>query len=135
MTVISRQRLGSHEESPEGPLVYKQKLTTRVTHWIWTFSLFFLLLSGLQIFNAHPTLYLGKQSGFGFDNAILSMSGVKTDAGLKGVTRIVGHNIDTSGWFGMSYEDGKPTSRGFPAWATIPAAQDLATGRVVHFFF
>lgn len=35
----------------------------------------------------------------------------------------------------MSHVDGKPTERGFPAWATIPATQDLATGRVVHFFF
>jgi len=31
---------------------------------------------------------------------------------------------------------GKPcTHRAFPAWATIPSYQDLATGRVIHFFF
>ena len=29
----------------------------------------------------------------------------------------------------------RPVGRGFPAWATIPSGQDLATGRVVHFFF
>lgn len=115
--------------------MYKQRLSTRVTHWVWAISLFFLLLSGLQIFNAHPTLYVGKQSGFAFDNAIVSMSGEETDAGSKGTTKVLGHNFDTSGWLGMSDEDGKPTSRGFPAWATIPATQDLATGRVVHFFF
>jgi thiosulfate reductase cytochrome b subunit len=119
----------------KGPLVYKQKLATRLAHWGWAICLFFLLLSGLQIFNAHPTLYVGKQSGFGFDNAVISMSGKKTDAGPKGITTILGHEFDTSGWLGLSNEDGEPASRGFPAWATIPATQDLSTGRVVHFFF
>src|SRR5690606_14817823 len=49
---------------PKGPLVYRQSVLTRVTHWTWAVALFFLLLSGLQIFNAHPSLYIGKQSGF-----------------------------------------------------------------------
>ena len=53
-------------------LVYRQSAWTRATHWIWAVSLFFLLLTGLQIFNAHPTLYLGDQSGFGFDNEVLA---------------------------------------------------------------
>ncbi len=81
-----------------GRLIRRQKLATRVTHWIWAVCLFFLLLSGLQIFNAHPILYLGDQSGFAFDNAVLRLDG-------------------------------------FPGWVTIPSTRDLATGRVVHFFF
>ncbi len=81
-----------------GRLIKRQKLATRITHWIWAICLFFLLLSGLQIFNAHPALYIGDQSGFQFDNAILEIEG-------------------------------------FPTWATIPSNQDLATGRVMHFFF
>lgn len=81
-----------------GRLIKRQKLSTRITHWVWAFCLFFLLLSGLQIFNAHPALYLGDQSGFGFENSILELEG-------------------------------------FPSWATIPSTQDLATGRVIHFFF
>ena len=35
----------------------------------------------------------------------------------------------------MSGTGRAPVSSGFPAWATIPSDQDLATGRVVHFFF
>ena len=81
-----------------GRLIRRQKLATRITHWIWAICVFFLLLSGLQIFNAHPALYLGDQSGFTYDNAIFALEG-------------------------------------FPSWATIPSSQDLATGRVVHFFF
>jgi thiosulfate reductase cytochrome b subunit len=88
----------SDRQHKDGRLIRRQKLATRVTHWIWTVCLFFLLLSGLQIFNAHPALYLGDESGFAYDNAILKIDG-------------------------------------FPSWLTIPSTQDLATGRVVHFFF
>lgn len=63
------------------------------------------------------------------------MTGENTEAGPKGVTKIFGLSFDTSGWLGLSNEGGKPAARAFPAWATIPSSQDLATGRVVHFFF
>ena len=49
---------------PLGRLIYRQSIWTRVTHWLWATCLVFLLLSGLQIFNAHPALYVGQQSGF-----------------------------------------------------------------------
>lgn len=81
-----------------GRLIRRQKLATRITHWFWAVCFFFLLMSGLQIFNAHPALYFGDRSGFTYDNAVLVFEG-------------------------------------FPSWATIPSSQDLATGRVVHFFF
>jgi Ni,Fe-hydrogenase I cytochrome b subunit len=38
----------------KGPLIYRQSIWTRATHWVWAICLFFLLLTGLQIFNAHP---------------------------------------------------------------------------------
>src|SRR4051812_3184016 len=34
--------------------IYRHALATRVTHWINAVCLLILLLSGLQIFNAHP---------------------------------------------------------------------------------
>ena len=116
-------------------LVYRQSAWTRLTHWIWAVSLFFLLLSGLQIFNAHPTLYLGDQSGLGFDNEVLAMRGENTPDGPVGYVRVLGARFDTTGVFGVSGSAERPVGRGFPAWATIPSGQDLATGRVVHFFF
>ena len=48
---------------PDGDLIYRQKLVTRVTHWVWAVSLIFLMMSGLQIFNAFPSLHWGKESG------------------------------------------------------------------------
>jgi thiosulfate reductase cytochrome b subunit len=61
---------------PTGPLIYRQKRVTRITHWIWAICLFFLLFSGLQIFNAHPILHWGKEAGFDYDNAVLVTQGV-----------------------------------------------------------
>lgn len=122
--------------SPQArPLVYRQFLWTRITHWVWAVALFFLLLSGLQIFNAHPALYVGDQSGFGFDNEVLALRGEDTPQGTVGYTRILGMRFDTTGVLGASTYNDRTVRRGFPSWATIPSYQDLGTGRVVHFFF
>lgn len=119
------------------PLIYRQFLTTRLTHWIWAVSLFFLLTSGLMIFNAHPTLYLGDQSGFGFDNAVLRIGAERTpDDGRIGYVELLGARFETTEWFGLYRDDsGVLQSRAFPGWMTIPSYYDLASGRVVHFFF
>jgi thiosulfate reductase cytochrome b subunit len=118
-----------------GPLVYRQSAWTRATHWVWAVSLFFLLLSGLQIFNAHPTLYVGDQSGFQFDNHVLAIRAENTDRGPRGYTYLLGRKFDTTGVLGMSGPAERPRYVAFPGWATVPSYYDLATGRVIHFFF
>src|SRR5690554_6623828 len=80
-----------------GPLIYRQSVWTRLTHWVWTISLFFLLLSGLQIFNAHPALYIGMESGFDYDNAVLRIGAVNTAEGPRGRTTLLGRSFDTTG--------------------------------------
>ena len=120
---------------PRGQLVYRQSIFTRLTHWVWVIALFFLLLSGLQIFNAHPVLYIGEESGFEYDNAVLRIQAENTPAGPRGYTTLWGRKFDTTGVLAMSGPEERPRYRAFPAWATIPSYQDLATGRVVHFFF
>lgn len=121
--------------STHGEFVYRQTRWTRLTHWVWALSLFFLLLSGLQIFNAHPALYIGKQSGFGFSNDVLVIGAENSATGPVGYTTILGNRFNTTGVLGLSGSAANPSARAFPAWATIPSGQDLATGRVVHFFF
>jgi thiosulfate reductase cytochrome b subunit len=118
-----------------GPLVYRQSVWTRLTHWVWAICLFFLLLSGLQIFNAHPVLYIGEQSGFEFENAILEIGAINTPEGPRGRTVLFGQAYDTTGVLGMSGSAERPEYVGFPGAVTIPSYRDLATGRVVHFFF
>jgi thiosulfate reductase cytochrome b subunit len=116
---------------PQGPLVYRQRLLTRITHWVWAVALFFLMLTGLQIFNAHPSLHIGKEAGFAYDNAILEIGAREVGGELQGVTRVFGTEFETTGFLGVS--DG--TVRALPAALTIPSNQSLATGRVIHFFF
>jgi thiosulfate reductase cytochrome b subunit len=114
-------------------LVARHSLVVRVTHWINALSLFFLLLSGLQIFNAHPALYWGQQSDFG--HGWLSMGAYTSGGALHGVTKVGDALFDTTGLFGASRTDGVWENRGFPAWLTIPADRYLAIGRRWHFFF
>ena len=116
-----------------GRLIYRQSIWTRLTHWLWAISLFFLMLTGLQIFNAHPNLYIGDQSGFQFDNSILRIGAENTPSGPRGYTTILGAKFDTTGVLGLSGEPQRP--RAFPSWATIPSYYDLGTSRVIHFFF
>lgn len=122
-------------EAQSRPLIYRQSAWTRVTHWLWALSLFFLLLSGLQIFNAHPTLYLGDQSGAQFDNAVLTISARNGPQGPVGYVALLGRQVETTGVLGYSGPAGQEEVRAFPGWATIPSYRDLGTGRVVHFFF
>lgn len=116
-----------------GKLIYRQSIWTRITHWAWAIALFFLLLSGLQIFNAHPNLYIGNESGFQYDNAILRIGAENTPEGPRGFTTIFGSKFDTTGVLGWSGNPPRPI--GFPSWATMPSYYDLGTARVVHFFF
>jgi thiosulfate reductase cytochrome b subunit len=105
----------------------------RVTHWINAVCFTLLLMSGLQIFNAHPALYFGERSDF--DHPAMSIQARLSENGLVGETMIAGHSFDTSGVLGVSSEDGQISRRAFPSWITIPSNQDLATGRHWHFFF
>jgi thiosulfate reductase cytochrome b subunit len=108
----------------------------RLMHWINVLAFIALLLSGLQIFNAHPALYWGKSSYDGHP-PILQM-GARLDAqgNPVGVTRILGHEFNTTGVLGASAGmGGQPVQRGFPAWITLPSQQWLAMGRRWHFFF
>jgi len=105
----------------------------RVTHWINVVCFTLLLMSGLQIFNAHPALYVGERSDF--DHPTMSIRAHLSENGLVGETLILGHSFDTTGVLGTSNEDGQISQRAFPSWITIPSNQDLATGRRWHFFF
>lgn len=120
-------------DTPEGELIYRQSAWTRLTHWSWAVALFFLLMSGLMIFNAHPNLYVGQESGFEYDNAVLRIGAENTPQGPRGYTIVFGRKFDTTGILGWSGDP--PRQIAFPSWATIPSFYDLGTARVIHFFF
>ena len=51
-------------ERPKKVLIYRHSVLVRITHWINVVCILVLVMSGLQIFNAHPALYWGQQSHF-----------------------------------------------------------------------
>jgi len=115
-------------------VIYRHRLITRVTHWINVLALSLLLMSGLQIFNAHPRLYWG-QAGANADRALLELTATGTPERWVGVTRIGGLSFETTGVLGASPgKDGALLRQGFPSWATLPSWRDLAIGRRWHFF-
>jgi len=114
-------------------LVYRHTVATRLTHWVNVLALLFLLMSGLQIFNAHPALYWGQKSTFA--QPWLEMGMIDRGDHAIGVTQIGSVRVETTGLFGYSGKVGSQEPRGFPAWATIPSYRDLADGRHWHFFF
>ncbi len=114
-------------------LIRRHGVVTRLTHWINLLAISFLLLSGLQIFNAHPALYWGQKTTFA--EPWLSMRAVDLGDRMIGVTQIGPLTVETTGLFGYSGQVGEREPRGFPAWATIPTYRDLADGRHWHFFF
>ena len=116
-------------------VIYRHRLVTRITHWINLLAISLLLMSGLQIFNAHPRLYWG-QYGADADRSILELGSDEDAAGATtGFTQIGPVVITSTGLFGASKNNqGEISARGFPTWATLPSMQDLATGRRWHFF-
>ena len=116
---------------PDGDLIYRQKRVTRLTHWVWAVSLLFLMMSGLSIFNAFPSLHWGKEAGFDYDNAFLSIFARQNGEAVEGVTRVFGTEFITTGTLGYANE----TARAFPSAVTVPSYYSLAVGRLIHFFF
>jgi thiosulfate reductase cytochrome b subunit len=124
----------SDPDAPHIPF-YRHPVLVRITHWLNAGVLLVMLMSGLQIFNAHPALYWGAQSNFA--HPLLSFTALQNGAGqiARGVTQLGPWQFDTTGVLGASRVDGVLTARGFPDWATLPGPQWLAMGRVWHFFF
>lgn len=117
-------------------LIYRHSLLVRLTHWINVLCVVLLIMSGLQIFNAHPMLHWGIKG----DEADPSLFSIYAEEQLEGPpigwVQIGKQKFDTTGWFGVFTDrDGFPSGRAFPYWLTIPGYQSLAEARRWHFFF
>ena len=113
--------------------VYRHNRITRTTHWVNALALIILVMSGLQIFNAHPHLYWGSTSEP--DRAFLSIAATNEDGEVRGFFRIYGWEFDTTGVLGVQHTEMGPAPRAFPSWLTVPGYFWLAGGRRWHFFF
>lgn len=114
--------------------VYRHRLPVRILHWVNVVCLVVLLMSGLQIFNAHPALYWGDDSRAA--TQVLEITQEQVGGQWRGVTRVGPFAFHTDGVLGMSRgPDGTDQARAFPSWITLPGGQWLAMGRLWHFFF
>lgn len=124
---------GKRAKKEGGRTIFRHAWPVRVMHWINFACMFLLLLSGFQIFNAHPALYWGETSRF--EEPLMSMEFRRSGDEGRGVTTVFGHEFDTTGFLGASRDGDGLERRGFPAWLTIPGNRWLAMGRRWHFFF
>jgi len=126
---------GARTMSP-GLLYYRHSLPVRIMHWINVLAFFVLFMSGLQIFNAFPSLHWGKSAYSGRAPLLQMRAEPAPDGRMVGVTDVLGHKFDTTGVLGLSSNsEGVLVRRGFPEWATIPGSRWLAMGRRWHLFF
>lgn len=123
----------SAKASPRKRVVKRHALLVRLFHWINVAALVVMIMSGLQIFNAHPALYWGKASTF--DSPWLAMKSEERGGERRGVTTLGEAAFDTTGLFGRSKRGEVYLNQGFPHWSTLPATRDLAAGRNWHLFF
>lgn len=114
-------------------LVYRHAAVTRMTHWINVLALILLLMSGLNIFGAHPALYWGQKAVFA--HPWLSIDAVMKGDQMSGITQVGPWKFNTTGLLGYSGPSGARTPVAFPAWATVPSQRDLADARHWHFLF
>jgi thiosulfate reductase cytochrome b subunit len=114
--------------------IYRHTFLVRLTHWINALTIFLMIGSGLNIFNAHPRLFWG-ETGSELDHPFLSIQSTMVAHGIRGVTTIGSLHFDTTGFLGWSKVGDDWTPRAWPSWITVPSYQDLADARHWHFFF
>lgn len=107
---------------PRREIIRRHAWPVRLAHWVNALTVFIMVGSGLNIFNAHPRLYWG-QAGADFDQPFIAFDAVQTSAGLRGRTVIGPLRLETQHVF---Y---------WPDWLTVPSYTDLADARHWHFFF
>ena len=136
MSEIREADLGQPVQRLRRLLVYRHARITRLTHWINLLCVTALLMSGLQIFMAHPALYWG-QFGADADRPLFKIGADDSgDGPPAGFARIGSSTFKTTGILGVSRNaSGEFVQRGFPRWVTLPSWRDLALGRRWHFFF
>ena len=114
--------------------IYRHPLAVRLWHWVNAGCVIALLLSGFQIFNAHPRLYIGN-TGYYDTKAVFEITGPDDISDRSSWVRIGAVKIPTTGVLGVpkvTYNYG-PHRYAFPPWLRLPSTDDLGAGRGWHF--
>ena len=114
-------------------MVVRHSLLTRAAHWTNALAMGILMMSGLQILNAHPSLYWG-QAGFEPKTAWFNITS-GDESPPRGTLQIGRVVFRTTGVLGIVNSGGHVEKKAFPDWLTIPRHRDLGSARRWHFFF
>lgn len=123
--------------SPSAPRrVLRHPLLVRLTHWTNAIAIITLLMTGLNIFGAHPRLYWGDAGSVDDHRGQwLEIGASPPWRSPAGWLDVAGTRLETTGLLGAStLPNGRPNIVAFPRWATLPSGRDLATARNWHFF-
>lgn len=117
-------------------IVLRHHWLVRLTHWLNAIAIITLLMTGLNIFGAHPRLYWGNAGSVDQRQRVwLEIGASPPWRQPGGWLDVGGTRIPTTGLLGVSQAPtGGPNIVAFPHWATLPAMRDLATARTWHFF-
>ena len=117
--------------------VYRHTRITRLTHWTNLLCVTVLLMSGLQIFNAHPALVLGAVSA-----PTPTIRSSRSGPMIRGMARLgvspksVQRRSRRPGFLAFpATPAATPWSAAFPDGRRFQAGASLALGRRWHFFF
>jgi thiosulfate reductase cytochrome b subunit len=117
-------------------LYKRHSLAVRIMHWTNVLSFSILFMSGLMIFNAHPSLDWGKSSFTGRPSVFKIEARDVGGGKLAGITTVFGKEFNTTGLLGVSSSStGTVNDVAFPHWITIPADYSLSEARLWHFLF
>jgi thiosulfate reductase cytochrome b subunit len=116
--------------------VLRHHWLVRVTHWGNALAIVFLLMTGMNIFGAHPRLYWGHAGSVDErEREWLEIGAAGPMTAPQGRLEIGDRQFDTTGVLGVSKNAANNWNVvAFPHWATFPSARDLATARTWHFF-
>ena len=116
--------------------VLRHHWLVRATHWLNAIAIIILLMTGLNIFGAHPRLYWGDAGSVDQRTRVWLETGASPPwNNPSGWIDIAGQRFDTTGFIGVSEKPaGGINFVAFPHWATLPSMRDLATARTWHFF-
>ncbi len=85
----------SEQAVSNGYMYYRHLLPLRIMHWINVVVVAILLMSGLNIFNAHPALYWGRKSYSGSPPFFELTSKTNNAGEMAGITRIFHYEFNT----------------------------------------
>lgn len=114
--------------------VYRHPLPVRIWHWINALAIILLLLSGFQIFNAHPRLYIG-DTGHHEMSAVLEFDSNHDLAHPESWLKVGSLKIPLALGFGEVEDNPVYGMRtvAFPSWLRLPSIDHLGLGRGWHF--